>query len=230
MNARMQRIAKESLYNQLKGMTPQQLASSAGVMSSPAVQEARQRVSAAQAEVARLAETYGDRHPEMVQAKATLRDAEEKLKSECQSYVRSLQGEYQVAASQEATLAANLDGARGDRRSTRAASWWSSGFSAVRWRPRRQLVDSLMSRAKETGLETELKSTNVRIMERAEVPVGPFLPQRRRNLQFGAPHWPGSRRRPDSSLRAARQHASRRPTTSRSSWASPSSAWCPTST
>ena len=183
MSARMQRIAKESLFNQLKGMTPQQLASSAGVMASPAVQEARQKVSAAQAVVAQLSETFGDRHPDMVQAKATLRDAEEKLKSECQSYVRSLQGEYQVAASQEATLAANLE-------STRRHTLDSSGVMVElgvlkrEVEAQKQLVDSLMGRAKETGLETELKSTNVRIMERAEVPSGPFLPKRNRNLQL----------------------------------------------
>jgi succinoglycan biosynthesis transport protein ExoP len=133
--------------------------------------------------VTRLSETYGDKHPDMVGAKETLLGAEEKLRSECQSYVRSLQGEYQVAASQEATLAASLDSAK---RKTLDSSGVLVELGVLRREVANQkaLVESLMSRAKETGLETELKSTNVRIVERAEPPGGPFLPQRTRNLRL----------------------------------------------
>ena len=48
----------------------------------------------------------------------------------------------------------------------------------------RQLYQELLTRTKQTGLETELKTTNIRIMEKAEAPRGPVIPNRRRNYQM----------------------------------------------
>ena len=183
LSARMQRISKESLYNQLRGMGPAQLASSATVMSSPGVQEARQRLADLQGEHLRLAETLGEKHPDMVKLRGEVRAAEEKLRIECQNFVRALQSEYEIAARQESSLAANLEAVK--RQSLDANGVMVEyGVLKREVEGHRQLLASLTSRAKETGLETELKSSNVRIIERAEVPGGPFLPQRRRNLQI----------------------------------------------
>jgi capsular exopolysaccharide synthesis family protein len=46
------------------------------------------------------------------------------------------------------------------------------------------LLQELMTKAKATGLETELRATNVRIVELAEFPRAPFSPQRIRNYQM----------------------------------------------
>jgi len=42
----------------------------------------------------------------------------------------------------------------------------------------RQLYDSLLQRAKETGVSTELKTSNIRIVDRAERPIKPVSPQK----------------------------------------------------
>ena len=183
MNARMQRMAKETQYNQLRNLAPAALATTLAAASSPAVHEARQKLSDLQAEQARLSETLGDRHPDMVRMRADLRAAEEKLRIECQNFLRGAQNEYQLAANQEASLSASLAGAK--RESLDSNSLMVEyGVLKREVDSNRQLFESLVSRAKETGLETELKSTNVRIVERAEVPGGPFLPQRRKNYQL----------------------------------------------
>ena len=92
----------------------------------------------------------------------------------------------------------------------------------------KQMFQSLMSRSKETGLETELKSSNVRIVERAEVPGGPILPRRTRNYQLalviGLALGIG--------LALLFEHVDntlKTPEDVKTRWACPSWAWCPRS-
>ena len=40
----------------------------------------------------------------------------------------------------------------------------------------RQLYQELLTKTKQTGLETELKTTNIRVVEKAEIPRGPVSP------------------------------------------------------
>ena len=49
----------------------------------------------------------------------------------------------------------------------------------------RQIYEELLTRTKETGLETQLKTTNIRIVEKAEPPGGPVSPNKMRNYQVG---------------------------------------------
>jgi capsular exopolysaccharide synthesis family protein len=47
----------------------------------------------------------------------------------------------------------------------------------------RQLYQDLLTKTKQTGLETELKTTNIRVVEKAETPRGPVLPRKMRSYQ-----------------------------------------------
>src|SRR5207344_826788 len=48
----------------------------------------------------------------------------------------------------------------------------------------KQIYDSLLQRAKETGVSTELKTSNIRIVDRAERPLRPVSPQKGLNLML----------------------------------------------
>ena len=48
----------------------------------------------------------------------------------------------------------------------------------------RQLYQDLLTKTKQTGLETELKTTNIRIVEKAERPRAPVSPDRMRNYKL----------------------------------------------
>src|SRR4029453_6473888 len=47
-----------------------------------------------------------------------------------------------------------------------------------------QLFKELLNKTKQTGLETELKTTNIRVVEKAEIPQRPLSPERNRNYQL----------------------------------------------
>ena len=183
LNARMERLAKETTLAQMRGVGPTQLAAFPQISSSAGVQAARARISALQADQARLAETLGDRHPEMVAVRGEMRQAEDKLHAEVRAALRAFESEVQSARAREAVLAGNLDRAKGQ---AMAVSRNSVELSALKRdvESHRQLYQTLIDRNKETGLETELKATNVRIVERAEKPGAPFSPNRPRTYQL----------------------------------------------
>ena len=45
----------------------------------------------------------------------------------------------------------------------------------------RQIYESLMQRTKETGISSELRASNVRVVDPAEVPRGPISPNIQRD-------------------------------------------------
>lgn len=185
MSARMNRISKETLYTQLRSLSAAQVAMSSAFLASPIAQKMKEEISTLKAEQAKLSENLGEKHPDMVRVRSEIKAAEDKLAAEGQNFIRGAQGDYQLAMNQETTLLANLDGARREALSVNSIAV-EFGVLKREVESNRQLFDSLMSRAKETGLETELKSSNVRIVERAEAPGAPISPKHRRNYEIGA--------------------------------------------
>jgi succinoglycan biosynthesis transport protein ExoP len=187
LQARTERIARESLYNQMRSLPSSQLASFPAVLANPIVQGLRTRLSEAQQKLSRLADTLGDRHPDMQVLRAEITANEDKLRVEIQSVLRSVESEYRTALQQETKLEANLEIAKRESLlQNRKAVEYAILKRDVE--TNQQLLKDLMGRSQETGLESglnsELKSTNIRIVEKAETPRVPVSPQRVRNFQW----------------------------------------------
>ena len=183
LQARTERMARESLYNQMRSLPSSQLASFPGVLSNPIVQGLRTRLSEMQQQQSRLAESLGDRHPDMLALRSDIASTEDKLRAEIQSVIRSLESEYRTALQQEAKLEASLQAAKkealeGNRKAVEFA------ILKREVETNQQILKELMGRTQETGLESELKSTNIRVVEKAETPRVPVSPQRMRNYQI----------------------------------------------
>jgi capsular exopolysaccharide synthesis family protein len=183
VSARMERVGKEAALAQARSASPSQLATLPAVAASVAVQEARSRVAELQSEYARLGDTLGEKHPDMVRLRGDVQAAQDKLQAELRNAVRTLEADLQAARAREAGLEANLAQARSE---TLEVGRKAIEYNALRREveTNKQLFQALMSRSKETGLESELTSTNVRVMEQAEVPRAPVSPNRARNYQL----------------------------------------------
>ena len=181
--ARMDRIQKESALAQARSTPQSQWETLSFAQGSPAVQTARARVLELRREEAQLAESLGDKHPDMVKTRTELRAAEARVQVEVQAVVQSLEGTVQAARQQEANLQDSLDSAKKEG--------MDLGKKTIEYQILKREVESnqslfqdLMSKAKTTGLENELRSTNVRLVEKAEMPRAPFTPQRMQNYQL----------------------------------------------
>ncbi len=183
LTARMERMAKETGLSQARELPSAQAAGLPAIAANPGVADARAKLSVLQAEQVRLGETVGEKHPDMVRLKAEIAAAQEKLHLEVRQAVRGLESEVQAARSRESGLESNLEQAR---RQGFDVGRKSIEYNALRREveTNKQIFQTLMSRSKETGLESELRSTAVRIVEKADAPKAPFSPDRARNYQM----------------------------------------------
>jgi succinoglycan biosynthesis transport protein ExoP len=182
LDARTDRIAKESLYNQIAAAGPGQIESFPLVLGSEPVQALKAELALLQKEEARLSDTLGDRHPDMVRVRAQIRSTEERIRAEMRNVARAAESEYRTALAKEARLAANLEAVKREAQETNRKSI-EYGVLKRDVETNRQLYQDLLTKTKQTGLETELKTTNIRVVEKAETPRGPVSPRRMRNYQ-----------------------------------------------
>jgi capsular exopolysaccharide synthesis family protein len=186
--AKTERISKEALYNQLKSAEGTgTLDTFPSVVANDYIQKLRADLSDMQRQQATLAQRYGDRNPELIKLRTTIEGAEAKLKVELSKVVESVRNEYEAALMEERSLQASLDAQK-----TEALSLNRKGIEyGVLQREvesNKQIYESLMQRTKETGISSELRANNVRVMDAAEIPRSPVSPniQRELSVWFGA--------------------------------------------
>lgn len=184
--AKTTRIEKEALYNQLRSIqNSNALDSFPAVLGNEYIQKLKGDLGDLQRQQAELADKYGDRHPEMVKVRSAIQSAEAKLQTEVDKIVMSVKSEYDTAAEQERTLVGALEGGKAE-----ALSLNRKGieFSVLQRdaESNRQVYEALLQRTKETGISGELKASNIRVVDPAEVPGAPFLPRHQQDLTTAA--------------------------------------------
>src|SRR5262249_34799767 len=183
LNARTDRIAKETVWAQLRNLSPAAVASFPVVMANPVVQGLKGQLADLHKEEVRLSDSLGDKHPDMIKVRSEIRATEDKLRSEMRSVVQAAEADYRTAASQEATLQQNLEAVKQEAMGVNRKAI-EYGVLHREVDSNQQIYKDLLTRTKQTGLQTELETTNIRVVEKAEVPRGPISPRRVRNYQL----------------------------------------------
>ena len=184
--AKTTRIEKEALYNQLRSIqNSNALDAFPAVLGNEYVQRLKGDLSDLQRQQAQLSERYGDRHPEIIKVRSAIQSTETKLQLEIDKVVQSVKSEYDTAAAQERTLVGALEGSKNEalRLNRKGIE-----FSVLQREAEsnRQVYEALLQRTKETGISGELKASNIRVVDPAEVPQAPFLPRRQQDLTTAA--------------------------------------------
>jgi uncharacterized protein involved in exopolysaccharide biosynthesis len=138
-------------------------------LQSPAIVNLRGQYATATRNLADLAAVLGDRHPQVVSARAQVEDLRQQLEKELGRVRASARNDYDVAQAQEATLAAALTKLRG------TAS--SSDEATVRLRELERevtasnaLYEEFIGRQKETAAQENLLNNDTRIISSAVAP------------------------------------------------------------
>jgi succinoglycan biosynthesis transport protein ExoP len=182
--AKTDRINKEALYNQLKAAEGSgAIDTYPAVLSNEYIQRLKGELTDAQRQQATLAQRYDERHPEMIKAKSAVAATDAKLRGELSKIVESVKNEYQAAFSQEKSLQSALDSQKGEALSLNRKGI-EYGVLQREVESNRQIYESLMQRTKETGISRELRTTNVRVVDPAEVPRSSILPRHDRDIML----------------------------------------------
>ncbi len=180
--ARLERIQKEGLLRQINSVG-QDVEAISSVIANPNIQTLRSTFNALQQESARLAERYGDKHPERQKVAAQLTSTEGQLKAEIAKAVQNVKNEYDNAVQQERELQSSLNEAK-----QAATALGRKGVDyAVLLREaesNRTVYNQLLTREKELRVVANSRTNNVRVVDRGEVPSRPSSPNHRRDWAY----------------------------------------------
>ena len=184
--ATLARIESEARYRDLQAAQDNSEATARfpEILRNEVIQEQRLTISNLRRERARLAEELGPLHPDMVSIESSILDAEERLQDEVAAVSDSLRIEFQVAVSQEQQLQAELN-AQTEEALALDRTGIEYGVMRREAESSRQLYESLLQRAAETGVTGELETSNIRVVDEAETPLLPILPRRQLILMAG---------------------------------------------
>jgi capsular exopolysaccharide synthesis family protein len=127
-------------------------------------------------QMSELSQKFGEKHPRMVQLKSELESNRQKIRQEAQNVLTSIKNELAIARAREANARNAVEGQKAE---TQKLSERSIQYSVLlrEVEKNRELYENLLKRLKETSVASELGTTNVRILDRAEVPRSPARPK-----------------------------------------------------
>ncbi len=181
--AKTERIQKEAAFKQIEAIQNDRAAidSFSMVLSNPFIQQQKGELADLQRQQAQQSEKFGPNHPDMVKLSVAIRSAEAKIQGEIAKIVQAMRNDYEQALTQERSLTEALEQQkRGALALNRKGIQY--GVLARDAASNRQIFESLMQRAKETGISGDLKTSNIRVVDAAEVPRTPTRPNTRNNL------------------------------------------------
>ena len=171
---------KNALYSSIRTIGPGQPADSNPVIAqNPSVAAAKSKVSSLQSERARIAERYGEKHPQMQKANADLGEAQRQYELEVGRAAQAIKNDYETAALEEQTMARALEGAKADAQDL---SKKSIDYNVMEREAKsnRQVYETLLQRGNELRVSSNNRANNVRVIDHAEVPKAPMTPAGRR--------------------------------------------------
>jgi succinoglycan biosynthesis transport protein ExoP len=177
--AKTERIQKEAVFSQITSLQSDRAALDTfpAILTNTFIQQQKGELAELQRQQAQLTQKLGPRHPDMVKIGLAIQTVEAKLQGEIAKVVQSTRNEYQAARAQEQSLVSALEQ---QKRDALELNRKGIGYGALQRDAlsNRQIFDSLMQRTKETGISGELKSSNIRIVDAAEVPRAPASPNK----------------------------------------------------
>lgn len=128
-----------------------------------------------------LSKKYGKNHPQIIAINAEIATLEKKKLREIEKVVDSLKNEYEVALARERSLKDSLSR---QKMESMALNKKAIEFEVLKREAdsAKQMYNLLVKRFKEASITEDMKTGNIRVVDRAEIPETPIKPRRRLNI------------------------------------------------
>ena len=175
------RMEKEGIYKSLLAVKDDRdkLEGTTAIVSNRTIQDLKAQLRDLRKNRADQAQKVG---PMMLQGIDTqIKTIETTLYAEEDKVVEAIKNDYLTAKATEESLASAL---AEQNRQTLSLNRKGIEYAALQREAasNRTLYDNLLQRAKETGVSSEFKGSNIQVVDRAEIPREPVLPRRSRDL------------------------------------------------
>jgi capsular exopolysaccharide synthesis family protein len=182
--AQIERVNKEAYYNEIKNASPDYIP--AGI-NNPLITNLRQEYARLSREYSRKQEQFGPEYPEIQRLKTDLESTKRSLDTETKNLINAAYSDYQAALKKERSMQGVFD--------TQKQESIQLNSNAISYNTlkneiegNKSLLDNLSKRQSETGVSARLRGvgvSNIKIVDRAEVPRSPSSPRKRVNLILG---------------------------------------------
>ncbi|MDN3511655.1 MAG: polysaccharide biosynthesis tyrosine autokinase [Candidatus Jettenia sp.] len=187
--AKIERLRLETLYNKLATLKNAQnqaetIQSIAPVVQNNLIQNLKGDYIRIQNEISLYSNRYGPKHPKVVQLNTELHTIRDHIIKEVERLCNHITIEYEIAKNNETTLLSLFEQQKNEV--------FIQGDKSIQYGvlkreadTNRQMYETLLTRIKETNLAEDLKASNIRVIDYAEVPLGPYKPNKPINILVG---------------------------------------------
>jgi len=183
VDAESARVEAETRYKQAMALddTPDMLDSIPEVLKNELVQEIKKMEVNLYNRMSELSKKYGKRHPQMLAIESELEDLQKRKVQEVKRVINSLRNQFRLAVAKEESLKKALEKQKNEslEMNKKAVQY---GVLQRQAESARQMYEMLIKRFKETSLTEEMKTGNIRVVDRAETPIHPVKPRKKLNL------------------------------------------------
>ncbi|MDY6838783.1 MAG: polysaccharide biosynthesis tyrosine autokinase [Thermodesulfobacteriota bacterium] len=183
VQAESRRVEAETRYNQALALvgSPDMLDSIPEVLNNELIRQIKSMEVDLYKRMSELSKKYGQKHPQMLAIESELQTLQKRKAQEVDRVINSLRNEYRVTLAKEKSLKEALNKQKKEA--------LDLNQKAIKYGVLRREADSarhmyevLIKRFKETSLTEDMKTGNIRVIDRAEVPSFPVTPRKKLNL------------------------------------------------
>ena len=179
---RAERVAAEERW---RSASTSDLMTLPEVLQNPTVQRLTEQRAVLDAEYQQKLSIYQPDYPEMVQLRARIEEAEGQIRTIADNIRASIRSQYQIAANQERSLQAQVNGLTGDVLDLRDRSI-QYNILQRELDTTRTLYEALLQRYKEVGVTGGVTANNISIVDVATPPLKPSKPNMLLNMALAA--------------------------------------------
>ncbi len=183
IEAKTNRIELETIYNQLLQLykKPEMIESMPAVINNELIRKVKSEYVELQREYSDISKRYKSRHPKILRLKSQLSLLKQKIASEVDKIANSMKIEYEVSKARERSLNSSLEMLK---KEALAMNQKGIKYGALQreLESNKEMYNILLKRLKETNLTGGLISSNIRIIDKAEIPIKPVRPKIKLNI------------------------------------------------
>ncbi len=178
LQARTERMGKETLVHQARDRDADSLPA---VLQSTLIASLKGELGKLEGEYRRLGQTFKPDYPRMQRLQENISQVRRQLENEVRRVVEALDADYRAALGKEQEIQRAL-GAQ--QRLVRQLGERMGDYSLLQRQvdTNRELYTTLFTRLKETQISSALFTSNISVVDRAQVPLAPSKPRRAQNL------------------------------------------------
>ena len=180
--AQNERVSKQAIYDQLKGADPTSdaidnfpiIGANAGVV------EAKSNLSTLLAEQSSLEGRYKAEHPKMIEIDSKVENARRRLVAERTKVVENIRNDYSALLTQERSFSAQL---QDQKAAANQLDKKGGDYNILKRKAdsERAVYQTLLTQQKELAVVANSRANNVQVMDKADVPGAPILPNPRKD-------------------------------------------------